>query len=225
MIEGTKHLGLINLNYEKLKVDINAKIEKISLRKMIINQAKFLTEPNEHTTMYRIKKAFAFVLLIGAMHTVSAAEPRQMQIIKGNVNAPEVQFSDGNRSLSLTSLKGKYLLVNFWATWCVPCVREMPALDRLATRLEKNELVVIAVSQDEGGATLVDPFVKKLNLKKILVLYDQDKKAFRHYSLRGLPTTVLISPTGKLIARLEGEAAWDEGPLFDQVRELSNITK
>ncbi len=139
--------------------------------------------------------------------------------------APEIQFSDGKKSLSLTSHKGKYLLVNFWATWCIPCVREMPALDRLASKLKKDNFLVIAISQDEGGSTVVDSFVEKLNLSNILILYDPTKKAFRHYALRGLPTTVLISPEGKLIARLEGEAAWDEGALLEQVRKLSVIKK
>lgn len=139
----------------------------------------------------------------------------------GNVVAPHTQFSDGKRAISLSTFAGKYVLVNFWATWCAPCVREMPALDRLAAKLEKRGIVVVAISQDETGPTQVRPFVDKLKLSKVKILYDTDKRGYRDYALRGLPTTVLISPQGKLLARLEGSAAWDEGALIKQVERLT----
>ena len=101
----------------------------------------------------------------------------------------------------------------------------MPALDRLATRLVKKGLVVVAISQDEGGLVQVRPFAEKLRLTKIRILYDPEKRAFRDYALRGLPTTVLISPQGNIIARLEGSAAWDEGALAVQVERLTTAAR
>lgn len=167
----------------------------------------------------------AIALLLGASLQTQAGETKQMQLISGNVVAPNSQFSDGTRPMSLSAFKGKYVLVNFWATWCSPCVKEMPALDRLAARLERNGVVVVAISQDEGGATQVRPFVEKLKLTKMRVLYDPDKRAFRDYALRGLPTTILVSPEGKLVARLEGSASWDEGALAGQVIKLTDAVK
>lgn len=164
-------------------------------------------------------------ILLGISMQTLAAETKQMQLISGSVAAPDSQFSDGKRPMGLSAFKGKYVLANFWATWCSPCIKEMPALDRLAARLEKSGVVVVAVSQDEGGVTQVKPFVEKLKLTKMRVLYDPDKKAFRDYALRGLPTTVLVSPEGKLVARLEGSAAWDEGALAEQVMKLTNAAK
>lgn len=101
----------------------------------------------------------------------------------------------------------------------------MPALDRLAGKLANQNFIVVAVSQDEGGASVVRPFVEKLKISNLRVIYDQDKRSFREYALRGLPTTVLISPDGKIIARLEGGAEWDEGYLFKQIyREINRKT-
>lgn len=170
-------------------------------------------------------KHISIVLLIATCLQAQAVETKKMQLISGSVPAPDVQFSDGKRPMSLSAYKGKYVLVNFWATWCAPCINEMPALDRLAGRLEKQGVVVVAVSQDVGGAVQVRPFVEKLKLAKMRLLYDTDKRAFRDYALRGLPTTVLISPDGMLLARLEGGAAWDEGVLAEQVFKLTNSIK
>lgn len=170
-------------------------------------------------------KLIAIALLMAVSLQAQAFETKKMQLISGSVPAPDVQFSDGKLPIGLSSFKGKYVLANFWATWCSPCIKEMPALDRLAGHLEKQGVVVVAVSQDEGGVVQVRPFVEKLKLTKVRILYDTDKKAFRDYALRGLPTTVLISPEGKLLARLEGSAAWDEGVLAEQVFKLTNSTK
>lgn len=148
-----------------------------------------------------------------------------MQAIAGIVRAPQSRFSNGKLPVGIESFKGKYVLANFWATWCSPCVKEMPALDRLAARLEKNGVVVVAISQDEGGPAQVRPFLEKLKLSKIRIFYDPDKRAFRDYALRGLPTTVLISPHGNVVARLEGSAVWDEGILADQVEKLTTASK
>jgi len=170
--------------------------------------------------MTYLVKLFSYVLLACTAATVVDAYNTQMQLITGNVKAPAFRFSDGKQPIGLDAFKGKYVLVNFWATWCKPCVTEMPSLDRLASRLQKKGVVVIAISQDEGGSSQVRPFTEKLNLSKLRILFDPEKRSFRDYALRGLPTTVLISPTGNLIARLEGSAAWDEGVLAAQVEQL-----
>lgn len=175
--------------------------------------------------MTNLVKIISYVLLACTTATGVAADNTQMQLITGNVQAPAFRFSDGKQSIGLDTFKGKFVLVNFWATWCKPCVTEMPSLDRLAGRLQKKGVVVIAISQDEGGPSQVRPFTEKLNLSRLRILFDPEKRSFRDYALRGLPTTVLISPKGNLIARLEGGAAWDEGALAAQVERLATGAK
>lgn len=173
----------------------------------------------------KFTKAIAWLLLAGFTVAKAAADTKQMQVMASTIQAPASRVSDGKQALGLDAYRGKFVLVNFWATWCAPCVKEMPALDRLANRLEKKGVVVVAISQDEGGIFQVRPFVEKLRLTKIRILYDPEKRSFRDYALRGLPTTVLISPRGSIIARLEGSAAWDEGALAAQVEKLTAAAK
>jgi thiol-disulfide isomerase/thioredoxin len=179
-----------------------------------------------HRIMGHLANALRTVLFFAVLATSSciAADGSAMRMrpVPGNLPTPPTRFSDGKNVVGLEAFRGKYVLVNFWATWCSPCVREMPALDRLASKLAKN-LVVVAVSQDEGGAVQVRPFLEKLNVRNLHIVYDTDKKSFRDYGLRGLPTTVLISPRGILVARLEGEATWDVGLLAKQVEDLIGV--
>lgn len=163
-------------------------------------------------------------LIITSLNCWSAND-RLMQEIPNDVTAPIYSLFDGKQLVDLTAFRGSYVLVNFWATWCRPCVNEMPSLDKLALQLEEKGLVFVAVSQDKGGVSQVRPFLERLALKKTTVLYDVKNRSFRDYALRGLPTTVLISPEGVLMARLEGDAVWDEGALASQIARLITIKK
>lgn len=154
-----------------------------------------------------------------SIHSVaaSAEQVKSLQPLRSPVQITKSSYFDGQRPIELTAFKGKYVLVNFWATWCGPCVSEMPSLDRLAKKLAKENIVVVAISEDEGGVSQVRPFVKKLQLNKLTILYDTSKTAFRDFGLRGLPTTYLINPDGKVVSTLEGSAVWDSGPVYNQI--------
>lgn len=144
-----------------------------------------------------------------------------MRVLQPSINVPTTQFFDGSKQITLDAFRGHFVIVNFWATWCSPCIMEMPSLDRAAEKLAKNNVLVIAISQDEGGPTQVKIFLDRLKLEKIQILYDLDSKSFRDFAIRGLPTSVLLSPNGKILARLEGNAEWDQGPLLEQIRKLT----
>lgn len=123
--------------------------------------------------------------------------------------APGVDFSasDG-RPASLADFRGRWVLVNLWATWCGPCVREMPSLDRLQARFG-GRLTVVAISEDRSGAQVVDPFRQKLGLTNLALYLDPKANAQRAFAVRGLPTSFLIDPQGRILGRLEGAADWD----------------
>lgn len=162
------------------------------------------------------------VLICCAQMTTAAGLEKTMKITQPPISVPRTQFFDGSRQITLNIFRGHFIIVNFWATWCTPCMMEMPSLDRLARRMAKNNVKVIAISQDDGGAVQVQPFIDRLNLTKLHVLYDLEKKSSRDFAIRGLPTTVLLSPEGQILARLEGEAQWDKGPLFEQISKITN---
>ncbi len=123
--------------------------------------------------------------------------------------APEVSFTDTDgKPATLADLKGKPAVVNVWATWCDPCVREMPSLERLQADLA-GRLVVAAISEDRGGAKVVTPFVEKMELQKLRIYLDPKSNISHAFDLRGLPTSIILDAQGRVVGRVEGPAEWD----------------
>ena len=118
----------------------------------------------------------------------------------------DLAFVDENgNEIAFNSLKGQVVLVNLWATWCVPCVMEMPDLDRLAVEMADKSFRVLALSQDRGGADAVKEFFEK---------------NARQMGARGLPTSFVYDANGDLRGKLEGIARWDAPEVityFDQL--------
>ena len=106
---------------------------------------------------------------------------------------------------ALASFRGKPVVLNFWATWCAPCVAELPELDRLAAG---GAVTVLAVSADRGGAARVKPFLAQHPLTHATVLLDPGSDAVHAVQVAGFPTTLIIDAQGRLRGRLEGPAAW-----------------
>lgn len=120
---------------------------------------------------------------------------------------PGLSFEDTEgRRQDFSAFAGKAVVVNFWATWCAPCVREMPQLDALAGR-DPARLAVVALSQDRDRA-LVTGFYARLQLRNLAPYLDPAGAIARQFAVRGLPTSLLIDPQGRLVGRLEGYADW-----------------
>lgn len=147
----------------------------------------------------------------------SAESGQSLRAVQSPAAGPATVFFDGKKKAGIKDFRGKFLLVNFWATWCAPCVREMPSLDRLAKKMAGKNLVVLAVSEDDHSPAQVRLFADRLQLKSLTLLYDTSKHGSRDFGLRGIPATFLISPEGMILASLEGSAVWDEGRLFREI--------
>jgi thiol-disulfide isomerase/thioredoxin len=126
--------------------------------------------------------------------------------------APDVVFhrSDG-KTISIVDLRGKVLLLNLWATWCVPCRHEMPSLDRLQAKLGDRGLEVVAVSVDRDGIKAIAPFFASAGLQHLAVYTDPTASVARALGASGLPESFLIDRSGRVVGSLSGPADWD-GP-------------
>ena len=131
------------------------------------------------------------------------------------VSGFEFMDSDG-RKLSLADLRGRVVLLNLWATWCVPCRKEMPSLDRLEARLGSPEFEVVALSIDRRGLAAVRPFFAELKLKALRIYLDRSGKAAGELGAPGVPTSLLIDRRGRELGRIVGPAEWD-GPEVEAV--------
>jgi thiol-disulfide isomerase/thioredoxin len=125
--------------------------------------------------------------------------------------------ADGQET-TLAAFQGRVVLLNFWATWCAPCIREMPSLDRLQAKLKGEGLVVVAVSEDFAGLDLVEPFFERMKLENLAIFLDSDGALSKAFGIAGLPTTLLIDREGRVVGGLEGPAEWDSGEAVTLIR-------
>ena len=134
--------------------------------------------------------------------------------------APELSFTDlDGKTVTLADFKGKLLVLNLWATWCQPCLEEMPALEQLQSNVP-DKLVVAAVSEDRGGKKVVEPFLEKLRLKKVRIYLDPKSDVGHAFEMRGLPTTIVIGAEGKVLGKVEGPADWDSHDMYAVLKPL-----
>lgn len=140
------------------------------------------------------------------------AEPKPM---------PALSFVDAEgRRVDLADFKDRVILLNLWATWCGPCVKEMPSLDRLQAQLGGDAFQVVALSLDRGGRTAVEPFYKKTGVEHLTVFLDPGSESMKALSLRGLPTTILVDPEGRELGRVEGAVEWDSPEVVAFLRQF-----
>lgn len=145
------------------------------------------------------------------------------------VPAPSAAFRTlAGADVTFADFRGQVLLVNFWATWCAPCVKEMPALERLHLELADEGLAVLAVSQDRDGAAVVEPFLARIDLRQLPIYLDPNGALGRDFAVKGLPTTFVIDREGRVVAGLVGPAEWDSPEALAFLRHYlhaSDLTK
>ena len=116
----------------------------------------------------------------------------------------ELKFKDFNlQDVDLTNKKGNILIVNFWASWCIPCKREMPSLEKLAKN--SPEIKVYAINMEKPNKLRTRDFYKSIGITSLDIYFDPEFKLVKQFKMRGLPTSILIDKNGKEFARVVGE--------------------
>lgn len=124
--------------------------------------------------------------------------------------APATVFTDeAGTERTLADFRGRFVLVNFWATWCAPCVREMPSLERLQAKLGGDDFTVIALSEDRSGWAKIAPFRDRLELAGLPLYHDVGSAMMFAAKAASLPTTILFDRDGREIGRHAIPAEWD----------------
>ena len=135
--------------------------------------------------------------------------------------APTTEFQDAEGvTKTIQDFAPKVLVVNLWATWCAPCVEELPTLDALEAKLGGADFRVVAIAQDREGAKVVKPFVDAQGWKALEVYLEPQARFARDAKLRGLPTTLVIDRKGREIGRLEGTIDWAGDATVDRLKAL-----
>jgi thiol-disulfide isomerase/thioredoxin len=126
------------------------------------------------------------------------------------VELPALEFADGEgHPRALADFRGKVVLLNVWATWCLPCRKEMPTLDRLEAALGSDDFMVLPLSIDRGGAERVKKFYDEIGVQHLGIYVDSSRTANNALGVLGLPATLLIDRQGRELGRLSGAAEWD----------------
>jgi thiol-disulfide isomerase/thioredoxin len=132
-----------------------------------------------------------------------------------------LHFEDSEaRMRSLADFQGRVVLLNIWATWCPPCVKEIPALDRLAAALHDTDVAVVAVSVDRKGIDAVRKAFADLDVRQLALYIDTSGQALRTVRGVGLPTSLLLDREGRELGRVVGAAAWDDGATAAFLRQV-----
>jgi thiol-disulfide isomerase/thioredoxin len=187
--------------------------------------------------LYAIAAASDNAIPAAAAQTAPAAAlpagPGRNELSKGDMatfvfkpapeELPDVKFLGGDgKERSLAGLKGKTVLLNLWATWCAPCLKEMPGLDRLQTEFGSDRFEVVALAVDRTGLEGAKKFLDKIKTANLALYADPTARAGTALKAVGMPTTILIGKDGREIGRLSGPADW-HGP--DAKRLIEAVLK
>ncbi|GIU31434.1 alkyl hydroperoxide reductase [Shewanella hafniensis] len=122
-----------------------------------------------------------------------------------------VTFNDvDGKTIDFSQFKGKIIMVNMWATWCPPCVRELPAIERLATKFKAEDFVLLPISIDAEGKQQVQPFLSSLGMPNFNSYYDQPQSLGDVFPLDTIPATFILDQQGQLIAFVRSYVDWDD---------------
>jgi thiol-disulfide isomerase/thioredoxin len=163
--------------------------------------------------------ATALLALAVSIQPAGAQAPTGFAVHESPRPLPEVQFENGQgEAMSLADFRGKVVLLNIWATWCAPCRREMPTLERLQAELGGADFEVVALSIDRKGLSVVKEFYEELGLRELGMYVDASGKASRELSALGVPTTLLLDRESNELGRLAGPAEWDSPEMVSFIR-------
>lgn len=159
-----------------------------------------------------------FFIIILKSVTVWSSNLDKIKIIEENIFLNNLDFFDYEQNpTKILDKKTNYYILNFWASWCAPCIKEMSSLNKLKNKLPKVKILTISQDADIEDAK---NFFSKNNYKNLEKYYDFEKKVSKNFSLRGLPTTFIFNKNFKVFAKVEGIVEWESDQFIEWLTEF-----
>ncbi len=163
-----------------------------------------------------------FIFLTTNVFANDVSEIKNIVIHKDPKVYDNVIFLDKkDKRINLNEFNGNLILLNFWATWCEPCKEEMPSLDRLQIKKDLNNLKVFAINISKESIKKIDSFFKELDIKNLEPYFDAPTTLAKTFSLRGVPTSILINKKGKEFARIIGSIDFDDKKFINWLKDYN----
>lgn len=183
-----------------------------------------------HHWKYRNKISLGLMLCLLLWQSSTLAAPVQIPVpelsydlskLKSPIKAPEFNLPDMDEEIhSLKQYKGKVIMLNFWATWCPPCRREMPSMEAVYQTFKGKPFVVIAINEWESEE-IVFPYIGQLDVFPTFpILFDQNGDISKQYNVKGLPTTFIIDKQGRIVYRAIGGRDFNHPEVVKIIRQL-----
>ncbi len=174
---------------------------------------------NTNTWIKRLSTALAVGLLSTTLWANPAFDAMNVKLPEQSVSAPEFSLLTlDQQPIQLSDYKGQVVVLNFWATYCIPCRIEMPSLQKLSQRYEGEDVSVVAISLDEDKTTAIKKLVEKMNLTFPIALDGQ--LAGDDYQVSVLPVTYIIGKEGQLLGRAVGDRDWASEEAYQLVDSI-----
>lgn len=171
--------------------------------------------------MSRLVLFIVLLVVVGGAAYIYTNLPSTTSVVAGDL-APDFQLEDteGNQ-VSLAGLRGKVVLVNFWATWCPPCIEEMPSMEKLNEVMAGGDFVMLAINTEQNGRSLVPEFLKK-SPYTFPILYDDKGVAQQLYGVYKFPESFIVGKDGTVVEKIIGPLNWSSP---ETIKFLKNLTK
>ena len=168
--------------------------------------------------MFTNQKITKFLIFFFCFSIFSSISQTNEDVPLNNIAITEIPkpissliFEDfSGNEINLNHYVGKLVIINFWATWCAPCKKEMPSLDKLYQVNNFKNLQVFAVNMEQPNTLKTKKFFTNLNIQKLEIFFDRNLNFVKEFKLRGVPTTVLINKKGEEFARIIGEVNFQD---------------
>lgn len=167
----------------------------------------------------------AIIVLVGAaIYLVSSSGLRPTSgvgqaVAVGDI-APDFQLEDtkGNK-VSLSDLRGKVVMVNFWATWCPPCIEEMPSMEKLQEVMAGDDFVMLAINTEQNGRAVVPKFLEKTSYS-FPILYDEKGLVQKLYGVYKFPESFIVGKDGNVVEKIIGPLDWSNPKIINYLKSL-----